>query len=242
MAWNLCSAGRALFLLQNPSKIGTAMRPLVAALCVAFLFACTTDTQRAVVALESVVIVYASETGSAHGSGVVVGQDLILTAGHVSNGRDTFIAYRGGEHVGGTEVRLALDSPSPDLALVHAPTGDREAVSVRCTPVVVGEPLFVVGHPVVSRWTVMWGNVASTDRLEGDDRELIGDEGDYYLAQIPVAPGSSGGPVFDIDGNLVGIATALLNAPQAMGFATLSVPTSLAIIQSPQTICGFLDA
>lgn len=218
------------------------MRSLMAFLCLAFITACSTDTQQALTALDSVVVVYTTEVGSAHGSGVVIGQDMILTAAHVTNGRDTFITFRDGTSEWGEEIDAsnAPKMPAPDLALVNAPTGDREHVSVRCTPVEVGEPLFIAGHPVVSRWVVMWGNVAATDLLEDSDRQSIGDEGSYYIAQIPVAPGSSGGPVFDIDGNLVGIATALLNAPQSMGFATIAVPTSLAIIQSPKTICEFL--
>ena len=188
------------------------MRALVYA-CLFILAACSSDSNREQAALDAVVIVYTTAQGSAHGSGVVVGQGLILTAGHVSRGRETFIAFRDGEIVAGKEVKMALEGPAPDLALVYAPTGDREAVSVRCTPVAVGEPLYTVGHPVVSRWTVIWGKVA---------------------------PGSSGGPVFDSDGNLVGVATALLNAPMPMGFGSISVPTSLAIIQSPATICEFL--
>lgn len=215
------------------------MRALVYA-CLFILAACSSDSNREQAALDAVVIVYTSAQGSAHGSGVVIGQGLILTAGHVSRGREMFIAFRDGEVVAGKEVKIALEGPAPDLALVYAPTGDREAVSVRCTPVVVGEPLFVAGHPVVARWVMMWGKVASTDLLEDGSRELIGEEGSYFIAQLPVAPGSSGGPVFDSDGNLVGIATALLNAPMPMGFATIAVPTSLAIIQSPQTICGFI--
>jgi len=215
------------------------MRALVYA-CLFILAACSSDSNREQAALDAVVIVYTTAQGSAHGSGVVIGQGLILTAGHVSRGREMFIAFRDGEVVAGKEVKIALEGPAPDLALVYAPTGDREAVSVRCTPVVVGEPLFVAGHPVVARWVMMWGKVASTDLLEDGSRELIGEEGSYFIAQLPVAPGSSGGPVFDSDGNLVGIATALLNAPMPMGFATIAVPTSLAIIQSPQTICGFI--
>ena len=215
------------------------MRALVYA-CLFILAACSSDSNREQAALDAVVIVYTTAQGSAHGSGVVIGQGLILTAGHVSRGRETFIAFRDGEIVAGKEVKVALEGPAPDLALVYAPTGDREAVSVRCTPVVVGEPLFVAGHPVVARWVMMWGKVASTDLLEDGNRESIGEEGSYFIAQLPVAPGSSGGPVFDSDGNLVGIATALLNAPMPMGFATIAVPTSLAIIQSPQTICGFI--
>jgi S1-C subfamily serine protease len=215
------------------------MRALVYA-CLFILAACSSDSNREQAALDAVVIVYTTAQGSAHGSGVVVGQGLILTAGHVSRGRETFIAFRDGEIVAGKEVKMALEGPAPDLALVYAPTGDREAVSVRCTPVAVGEPLYTVGHPVVSRWTVIWGKVASVDLLEGSDRELIGEDGSYFIAQMPVAPGSSGGPVFDSDGNLVGVATALLNAPMPMGFGSISVPTSLAIIQSPATICEFL--
>jgi len=215
------------------------MRALVYA-CLFILAACSSDSNREQAALDAVVIVYTTAQGSAHGSGVVIGQGLILTAGHVSRGREMFIAFRDGEVVAGKEVKIALEGPAPDLALVYAPTGDREAVSVRCTPVVVGEPLFVAGHPVVARWVMMWGKVASTDLLEDGSRESVGEEGSYFIAQLPVAPGSSGGPVFDSDGNLVGIATALLNAPMPMGFATIAVPTSLAIIQSPQTICGFI--
>lgn len=71
----------------------------------------------------------------------------------------------------------------------------------------VGEEVFTLGYPISN---VMGQEVKFTD---GKISARTGIQGDVQMYQIsvPIQPGNSGGPLFDINGNLVGITSAGLN-------------------------------
>jgi serine protease Do len=76
-----------------------------------------------------------------------------------------------------------------------------------------GEPVVAIGHPLGLTDTVSSG-------LVGAVREV---ETDFNVLQIsaPIAPGSSGGPIFDDRGRVIGVATAILLGGQNLN---LGVP------------------
>jgi S1-C subfamily serine protease len=171
--------------------------------------------------LPSLVVVHA-DPGSgparpAAGSGVVVSeQGTILTARHV---------VAGAEHVevtfaDGTEAsaEVVAEEPSNDIAVL-APSRAPEVVvpAVLGGGVEVGDVAFAVGHPL--------GLVASLSAgvISGLDRSVPVDGGTVLegLIQFDAAvnPGSSGGPLLDRDGQVVGIVTALAN-PNEHGLFT----------------------
>jgi hypothetical protein len=83
------------------------------------------------------------------------------------------------------------------------PLGD----AARISP---GEPVFAIGHPVGLEYTITRGIVSSTNRLVG---------GAYHLQTDTVThPGSSGGPLLDEEGHVVGVSTMGLGA-EGLNFA-----------------------
>ena len=76
----------------------------------------------------------------------------------------------------------------------------------------IGESVFTLGFPMSN---IMGGNLKYTD---GSISALSGvrDDERYYQISVPIQPGNSGGPLFNKNGDVVGIITAKLNS-QAVG-------------------------
>jgi putative serine protease PepD len=142
------------------------------------------------------------------GSGFVIsGQGYVLTNEHVvhsaSDGKTTVTLSDGttlpaaivGRDAESDVAVLRVDRPG--LAPVHL--GDSDAVAV-------GESVFAIGTPLALPGTVTAGIVSALDRTI-EAREL-GSEPRYYAAiqtDAAVNRGSSGGPLFDFAGRVIGV-------------------------------------
>jgi len=121
------------------------------------------------------------------GSGVIVHEHgLILTARHViRDANDITIILADGEKY---KVVNKIVDPNNDIGIVHiTPLKDLPAVKFG-GDVKIGEKVFIVGSPFGFRNSVALGIVAGGNRLD-----------------ITGNPGSSGGPVFNMKGRIVGI-------------------------------------
>ena len=153
--------------------------------------------------LNSVLLV---RSGNASGAGVMVdGNGYILTCAHVVMGRNVDVLYRtvDGEKVSLVTVKatvVATDAAS-DLALLKAELPKLPVVHLSDQRIETGEEITVIGHPAAGDQTL---NYTLTTGIVSSIRREI--EGLNYL-QISAAanPGSSGGPVFDSRGRLIGL-------------------------------------
>lgn len=162
-------------------------------------------------ALPSVVAVV---TEDGLGSGFIVGKDgLVATNLHVVAGyQKALVVLHDRREFPVIEVYNA--DPRRDIAilrieakgLVPLTLGDSDKVRP-------GESVVAIGHPLGLTDTVSSG-------LVGAVREV---EKDFDILQIsaPIAPGSSGGPLFDDRGRVIGVATAILLGGQNLN---LGVP------------------
>ena len=76
----------------------------------------------------------------------------------------------------------------------------------------VGSKVFTIGYPLND---VMGSNYKVTDGIISS-KSGIGDDVRYYQISVPLQPGNSGGPLFNKEGNVIGITSARLNG-QAVG-------------------------
>lgn len=76
----------------------------------------------------------------------------------------------------------------------------------------VGSKVFTIGYPLED---VMGSNYKVTDGIISS-KSGIGDDIRYYQISVPLQPGNSGGPLFNKEGNVIGITSARLNG-QAVG-------------------------
>jgi len=149
-------------------------------------------------------------TGGGLGSGVVIdGNGYILTNYHVVSGADDVtVTFSDGTAVDG---RVAGTDPGNDIALVKveaglpqlepAKLGDSDAVEV-------GMPVAAVGNPFGLDGTFTTGVVSGLDRTlpsSANRRAIRG----LIQTDAAVNPGNSGGALFNMNGQVIGINTAI---------------------------------
>jgi S1-C subfamily serine protease len=151
------------------------------------------------------------------GSGVIIAPDgYVLTNHHVVfRARDLTVTLADGGTLGATVVGM---DAATDLALIRAEaSGLPHALIGDSTAVRVGQLVIAVGNPFGFQSTVSTGVVSALGRAfrtrEGRLIENI------IQHTAPLNPGSSGGPLVDSRGAVIGINTAIIPLAQGIGFA-----------------------
>jgi len=165
---------------------------------------------------------------SATGTGVIVNTDgAILTAAHVVEGADAIkVTYADGK---GSKAVVAGADAKQDIALL-APAELPETVvpAVLGGGVAVGDDVVAIGNPLGLTASTTSGVVSGLGRVaRGESGQLAG------LIQFDAAvnPGSSGGPLINDRGQVVGVIVALANPTDADTFIGIgfAVPIGAAL-------------
>lgn len=205
-------------------------RFLAAFIAVFFMSACISiPTRDAYDQMLNQTVLLIGEYGG-NGTGVVVGDGLIVTAKHVAR-RSLKAEYYSGSQA---ETKLIRKSEHADLALLGADTTGQPIAAINCDAVQIGEPLIAVGSPMGSRWVVTHGRVGSLRRVSGDN-----DPDNYFLADLAINPGNSGGPVFNSDFELVGIATGFMGFGGGP-FSRPSGNSGVSVIATSADVCALM--
>jgi serine protease Do len=187
----------------------------------------TAVAAKAVPSIVTVTVVHTGEedeepVGVGSGSGVIVSSDgYIITNHHVIEGGDTFtVEFEDGRVY---EAQLVGSDDLTDIAVLQI-----DAVGI--TPVdfgtseslTLGDPAVAIGNPLGQDGgaSVTVGIISAFDRRV----DFGGDEFLHGMIQTDAAinSGSSGGALFDVDGNLIGITSAIgvsQAGPEGIGYA-----------------------
>jgi len=122
-----------------------------------------------------------------------------------------------------TDTALLRMEPQPDLRVL--PLGDSDALRV-------GELVIAVGNPLGLNHTVTSGLVSAKERIVPGPETLILD---FLQTDSAINPGSSGGPLLNLRGEVVGINTAIVEEAQSIGFA---IPIDTAKLVMPLLVLG----
>jgi S1-C subfamily serine protease len=189
-----------------------------------------------------VVTIYANLgiDGTAQGSGFVVDRGgVILTNAHVitnaaepganvQGARAVYVEFTDGERVSGRVVGWDLFS---DVGVVRVSPGVHELEPVplgNSSAVVVGEPVAAIGSPFGKQSSLTVGVVSATGR--SIDSLAVGGftVSNAIQTDAQINRGNSGGPLFDGDGNVIGINAQIettTGTDEGVGFA---IPIDLA--------------
>lgn len=163
------------------------------------------------------------------GSGVIIGQGLVLTNNHVVEDAEKItIDLSDGRRLPVTDVKT---DPQTDLAVLRfesdeqlpvARLGDSDKLDI-------GDWVIAVGNPFELEQTVSAGIISAKGRSLDSVRRAR-----FLQTDAAINPGNSGGPLVNLAGEVVGINTAIFSRTggyQGIGFA---IPINLAKWVTPQ--------
>jgi len=136
------------------------------------------------------------------GSGIVLGEGRVLTNAHNVRGSQATVTFADGRTAEGTVAGHDIDG---DLAVIEADTGQAAALPWATAAPAIGTPVFALSNPGGRGLRVTFGTVSGIDRTFRGPRGLRITGSLEHTA--PLLPGSSGGPVLDAQGQLLGINT-----------------------------------
>ncbi len=161
------------------------------------------------------VVVVETQKGNKKGLGTgffINSQGHIVTNYHVILGADQAVV-RTQEGRRYPVKRILAENKEADLVLIATdiPANAVTHVEVTGTLPEVGEKIYAIGHPMGLEKTVSEGIVSAIRKLPN--------LGDIIQITAPISPGSSGGPVFNSSGRVIGVARATLRTGQNLNFA-----------------------
>lgn len=166
---------------------------------------------------------------SALGSGFVISEDgYIVTNNHVIESADEIIIeFFSGEEL---EAKVVGTDPNTDIALLKVEAeepldyvmfGDSDQARV-------GDWVMAMGNPLGQGFSVSAGIVSARNRA------LSGSYDDYIQTDAAINRGNSGGPLFNMDGEVIGVNTAILSpngGSIGIGFSMASNVVSKVVAQ-----------
>jgi len=192
--------------------------------------------------LPSVVQIKVDTTqGSATGSGFVIdGAGLLVTNNHVVSGAKGRVSVL---FIDGTTTTADVvgTSPSYDLAVLRVKAKNLTALPLgNSDSIVIGDPVIAVGSPLGLSGTVTSGIISAKNRpVTAGERGT--NENSYINAiqtDAAINPGNSGGPLVDLDGEVIGVNSAIATLGTQVGgeSGNIGVGFAIPINQARRTI------
>jgi len=179
-----------------------------------------------------VVIEVEGNDGDGLGTGIIIDElGSIITSNHVvADSTDIYITFSDGSR---SKAFILSTAPEQDIAVLRAfNTPDIIFPATLGNPraMRVGDDVYVIGHPFGLAGSLSAGVISGFDRIfqpPGGDTNLEG------LIQFDAAanPGSSGGPLLDRNGRVIGIVTGIISPKDSSLFAGVgfAVPITVAV-------------
>ena len=158
------------------------------------------------------------QTMTSLGSGVIIDGErgLILTNEHVVAQTDKIaVVLNDGRNF---EADIVGTDPESDLAVLRITTDEHlPAIGMGDSgDIMIGETVIAIGNPFGFSNTVTTGVVSAVNRnIRAENRVYY----DFIQTDASINPGNSGGPLLNINGELIGINTAIYARAEGIGFA-----------------------
>jgi len=152
------------------------------------------------------------------GSGLIIDPSgVVVTNAHVIEGASRIeINTRDGRNLEADVLGFDHDS---DLAVLKVDAKGLPAVPLgSSSDLMIGETVVAIGNPFGLSHTVTAGVLSAVGRSvpeRGGDTVFT----DFLQTDASINPGNSGGPLVDVDGNVIGINTAVVRGANGIGFA-----------------------
>ena len=160
---------------------------------------------------------------SALGSGFIISDDgIVITNNHVIQGaEDVFVRVNGDQEF---KAKILGADPGMDLAVLKIES-DEKFVPVKfgdSDKARIGDWVIAIGNPFGLGGTVTAGIISARNRSIGLSRYE-----DFIQTDASINQGNSGGPLFNMNGDVIGINTAILGQSGSIGIG-FAIPSNSA--------------
>lgn len=178
------------------------------------------------------------------GSGVIVSPDgYIITNNHVvADAVDVEVILADRRQYKG---KVVATDPKTDVAVVKINATNLPTVPwADSNTLAVGEFVLAIGNPLGLSRTVTFGIVSAVGRADVG----VADFEDFIQTDAPINPGNSGGALVNVNGELVGINTAIASPTGGSVGVGFAIPSNMAraamqsLIKTGRVVRGFLGA
>ena len=168
---------------------------------------------------------------SALGSGFIIDEKgIVITNNHViQDAEDIIVRVNGNEEF---KAKIIGADPLSDIAVLQLET-DKKFIPVAfgdSDKARIGDWVIAIGNPFGLGGTVTSGIISARNRSIGLSRYE-----DYIQTDASINSGNSGGPLFDLNGDVIGINTAILGRSVSIGIG-FSIPSNSAKIVIDQLL------
>ena len=156
------------------------------------------------------------------GSGVLISNDgKILTAAHVVQTADVAVVeFSDGQVINARVIGSDVQSDVALLQLKEIPKGVIPSMLGDSDKVEVGDQVFVIGAPYGISQTLSVGHLSGRHRLNRNNQST---SVEFLQTDASINTGDSGGPMFDMAGNIIGIVSSIMShsgGSEGLAFAT----------------------
>ena len=160
---------------------------------------------------------------NALGSGFIIDEKgIVVTNNHVIQGADDIVVIVNGEEE--FKAKILGADPLSDLAVLQIES-EEKFIPVKfgdSDKARIGDWVIAIGNPFGLGGTVTSGIISARNRSIGLSRYE-----DYIQTDASINSGNSGGPLFDMNGDVIGINTAILGRSGSIGIG-FSIPSNSA--------------
>ena len=173
--------------------------------------------------------------------GILSDKTFILTNNHVVEGADKIrVKFQDGREFA---AEIKGTDPKSDVAVIEIRTAGLPALKWgNSSALEVGEWVLAMGNPFGLSHTLTVGVVSAKGRTTLG----ISDYEDFIQTDAAINPGNSGGPLVNLDGEVIGVNTAILSRSGGYMGAGFAIPSNLArgiaeqLIENGEVVRGYL--
>ncbi len=160
------------------------------------------------------------------GSGSIVRADGVILTNHhnIADAQEIMVVTSDRRE---WPAKVLLDDPRADLAVLEIDTKGESLPTIAIDDAAmpqVGDLVLAIGDPFGVGQTVTNGIVSALARSDVG----ISDYSFFIQTDASINPGNSGGPLVDMDGNLIGVNTAIVSASGASAGVGFAIPAAMA--------------
>ena len=164
-----------------------------------------------------------NQTPLGMGSGFYFRDNLIATNYHVIENASSFLIKNIGKQSKFSEVKVRSYSVNLDIAILEVKDKSKP-LNLISEPAQIGEKVIAIGNPQGLEGTISTGIISGIREIESFK---------IYQLTAPISPGSSGGPIMNEKGEVIGLATFTIKESQNLNFA---MPADLLISLENKTM------